>query len=60
MLTTTQQNIIYRGKIYLRGEQVEIDSADAHLKFFKGQNAPPIAEPEVEEKLPPLNVGKRK
>lgn len=59
MLATTQQNVIYRGKIYLRGENVNIDPSDAHLKFFKGQNAPPIAEPEVEEKLPPLKVGKK-
>lgn len=57
MTVTAVTNCIYRGKIYLRGEQVNIDSADARLKFFKGQKAPPIA-PEVEEKLPPL--GKQK
>ena len=60
MLANTNANVIYRGKIYLRGEKVEIDPADKNLKFFRSANAPPIAEPEVEEKLPPLNVGKRK
>ncbi|MBQ6296153.1 MAG: hypothetical protein IJK81_00400 [Selenomonadaceae bacterium] len=58
MLATAQQNVIYRGKIFLAGEKLEIDSADKNLKFFKGQKAPPITTPEVEEKLPPL--GKQK
>ena len=57
MLTTVQENVIYRGKIYLKGEQAEIDAADKNLKFFKPRtNAPPIEE---EVKLPPLKVGKK-
>ena len=56
MLTTVQENVIYRGKIYLMGEQAEIDAADKNLKYFRQTNAPPIEE---EEKLPPLKVGKK-
>lgn len=55
MLTTVQENVIYRGKIYLKGEQAEIDAADKNLKYFRQTNAPPNQE---EVKLPPL--GKQK
>lgn len=67
MRVTLKQSIIYRGKLYRRGDNVDVDEADltsdlSKLNLWTLNSPPPdvIDEPAEAVTLPPLESKKRK
>lgn len=68
MFVTAKQSVIYKGKLYRRGEQIEIDEADfnsdlSKLNLWLPLEMPPadvVAETSEPAQLPPLEASRKK